>query len=230
MMKRAVMNVQSTDNACFALSVVDAQYPAKSHVERESSYPHYISVLNLKDIEFPMTLNQIKKFENLNAISINVYIIENKEQVSILPIRLADTKKEKHVNLLYVEKDGVGHFTGIKNLSRLVSSQLSKKKNKKYICDRYIFFKCLHYFSLSEKLKVHTIDCGEMNDCAIKLPSEDDKWLSYNNYSRKERVPFVVYADLECILEKMQRDPETPSYKYQHHRVFSIGYYVTLLV
>jgi len=41
-----------------------------------------------------------------------------------------------------------------------------------------------------------------MNDCAIRLPSEDDKWLSFNNYCRKERVPFIVYADLECILEK----------------------------
>ncbi|XP_011705785.1 PREDICTED: uncharacterized protein LOC105460982, partial [Wasmannia auropunctata] len=101
----------------------------------------------------------------------------------------------------------------IKNLSRLVSSQLSKKKNKKYICDR-----CLHYFSSSEKLEVHTVDCGEMNECAIRLPSEDNKWLSFNNYSRKERVPFVVYANLECILTKMERDPETPSYKYQHHQ------------
>ncbi|XP_011685477.1 PREDICTED: uncharacterized protein LOC105448529 [Wasmannia auropunctata] len=72
-------------------------------------------------------------------------------------------KKEKHVNLLYVEKDGVGHFTWIKNLSRLVSSQLNKNAHKKYICDR-----CLHYFSLSEKLEVHTIDCGEMNECAIR--------------------------------------------------------------
>ncbi|XP_011707107.1 PREDICTED: uncharacterized protein LOC105462284, partial [Wasmannia auropunctata] len=84
--------------------------------------------------------------------------------------------------------------TWIKNLSRLVSSQLSKKKNKKYICDR-----CLHYFSSSKKLEVHSVDCGEMNECAIRLPSEDNKWLSFNNYSRKEHVPFVVYA--ECILE-----------------------------
>ncbi|XP_011698553.1 PREDICTED: uncharacterized protein LOC105456305 [Wasmannia auropunctata] len=200
--KKAVVNVQFIGNACFAWSVVAALYLAKSHVDRESSYPHYKSVLNLKDIQFPMTLSQIKKFENLNAISINVYTIENVEQVSILPIRLADTKKEKHVNLLYVEKDGVGHFTWIKNLSRLVSSQLSKNAQKKYICDR-----CLHYFSSSEKLEVHTVDCGEMNECAIRLPSEDDKWLSFNNYSRKERVPFVVYADLECILTKMERDP-----------------------
>jgi len=42
------------------------------------SYPDYTSGLNLKDIEFPMALTQIKKLENLN-ISINVYCIEKKK-------------------------------------------------------------------------------------------------------------------------------------------------------
>ena len=139
--KRAVVNVRSMDNACFAWSVVAALYPAERHVEREVSYPHYTAVLNLEGIEFPMTLQQIKKFEKLNDISVNVYGIEGKKEVTILPIRLADWKKDKHVNLLYVEEedDISGHFTYIKNLSRLVSSQLSKKEHKKYICDRYVY-------------------------------------------------------------------------------------------
>jgi len=54
---------------------VAALYSAERHTERESLYPHYTTVLNLKDIEFPMALNQIKKFENQNNISINIYYI-----------------------------------------------------------------------------------------------------------------------------------------------------------
>lgn len=69
------------------------------------------------------------------------------------------------------------------------------------------------------------VDCGTMNNCAIVLPTENDKWLTFSNYSRKERVPFIVYTDLECILEKMQPE-DKDSYAYQHHEVFSIGYYV----
>ncbi|XP_070169738.1 uncharacterized protein, partial [Polyergus mexicanus] len=130
-MKRAVINVQSNDNACFAWSEVAALYPAEDYVYRESSYPHYTTVLNLQDIEFPVNVNQIKKFEHANNISINVYSIEEK---NIVPIRLSELKKDKHVNLLYVEDNNVGHFAWIKNLSRLVSSQLSKKEHKKYIC------------------------------------------------------------------------------------------------
>ncbi|XP_011631422.2 uncharacterized protein LOC105423382 [Pogonomyrmex barbatus] len=63
MLKRAVINVRSMDNACFAWSVVAALHPTEGHTDRESSYPHYTSVLNLQDITFPVTLNQIK---NLN--------------------------------------------------------------------------------------------------------------------------------------------------------------------
>jgi len=82
-MKRAVVNVRSLDNACFAWLVIAALYPVKSNTDRTSSYLHYTTVLNLSDIMFP-TLNQIRKFENLNNISINVYLIE--EQKEILPL------------------------------------------------------------------------------------------------------------------------------------------------
>ncbi|XP_076621597.1 uncharacterized protein LOC143342002 [Colletes latitarsis] len=167
-----------------------------------------------------MTLNQIKTFEHINNISMNVYTIENKK---VLPIRVIDKKMERHVNLLYLEgANDVGHFAWIKNLSRLVCTQLSKHNGRKYFCDR-----CLHYFSSNEKMEAHTMDCEKMNDCAIILPNDDDsKWLSFSNYNRKERVPFIVYADLECILEKTDTDREASRYTYQHHRVFSVGYYV----
>jgi len=67
------------------------------------------------------------------------------------------------------------------------------------------------------------VDCREMNDCAIRLPSDNDKWLEFNNFNRKERLPFIVYADLECVLVKMEEEQQN---LYQHHRVFSIAYYV----
>ncbi|KAL6417010.1 hypothetical protein ACFW04_011091 [Cataglyphis niger] len=96
MKKKAVINVQSIDNACFAWSVVAALYPVERNAERESSYPHYTTVLNLQDIEFPVTVNQIKKFERANDISINVYCLEEK---NIVPIRLSELKRDKQLVL-----------------------------------------------------------------------------------------------------------------------------------
>ncbi|XP_018404863.1 PREDICTED: uncharacterized protein LOC108781408 [Cyphomyrmex costatus] len=206
------------DNACFAWAVVAALYPAKRNTERESSYPHYSKVLNFADIEFPVTLKDVAKFERSNDISINVYGIEDG---NVFPLRLTDCKRDRHVNLLYVQ-DGDGHFVCIKHLSRLVSAQINKYGHKKYFCDR-----CLHYFSSNEKLERHSEDCQKLNTCAIRLPSTDDKWLEFRKYCRKERAPFVVYADLECVLKKTEDAAAAgSSYAYQRHEAFSIAYYV----
>ncbi|XP_018316249.1 uncharacterized protein [Mycetomoellerius zeteki] len=212
MLKKVVINVKSMNNACFAWSVVAALYPAERKVDRKSSYPHYTSVLNLAGIEFPMTLKDIPKFERLNMVSINVYGIENKQ---ILPLRLTGDKKEKHINLLYLQDprdDNLDHFAWIKNLSRLVRLQITGNKNKKFFCDR-----CLHYFSSSAKLLTHEVDCQKINDCAIRLPSEDDKFLEFDNYNYQERVPFIVYADLECVLRKTDSKEDASSYAYQQY-------------
>jgi len=66
-----------------------------------------------------------------------MYSIENKQ---VLPLWLIDDKKKKkYVKVLYVQDpcDNVGHFAWIKNLSRLMSSQINGKKNKKFFCDWY---------------------------------------------------------------------------------------------
>ncbi|XP_032683659.1 uncharacterized protein LOC116850005 isoform X2 [Odontomachus brunneus] len=141
-----------------------------------------------------------------------------KRTSTIVPIRLTDGKREKHVNLLHISdpsRPQRGTFRiWIKNLSRLMSSQLSKYKVRKYICDR-----CRHYFHSNEKLESHITDCQKLNDCAIILPTEDNKWLSFRNYSRKERIPFVVYSDLKCTLEKTAKNGEDhKSHTNQHHK------------
>ncbi|XP_043271210.1 uncharacterized protein [Venturia canescens] len=72
----------------------------------------------------------------MNNLSINVY--SEKEEV-ILQVRVSKEKKEQHFSLLYIEDVSgcvIGHFAWIKNLSRLVNSQLNSDGHKKYICDR----------------------------------------------------------------------------------------------
>ncbi|KYM96623.1 hypothetical protein ALC62_12715 [Cyphomyrmex costatus] len=103
----------------------------------------------------------------------------------------------------------------IKDKRAVVNVRSMDKKNKIFICDRTI-----------EKLESHSEDCGKLNKCAIRLPCVEKKWLEFRNHSMKERAPFVVYADLECVLQKMEdAATSTSSYAYQHE-VFSIGYYV----
>ena len=46
------------------------------------------------------------------------------------------------------------------------------------------------------------------------MPSEDTKILGFNQYKKSYKVPFVIYADLECITEKTdgcKNNPEDSS-------------------
>ena len=93
--KKAVINVHGQ---C-VLRVINGcrSTPARNHTNRESSYQHYNTVLNLQGIQFPMRLNQIIKFENQNNISINVYSIE--EQKKFFPYSI-DAPAERGTSML----------------------------------------------------------------------------------------------------------------------------------
>lgn len=136
-LKKAVVNVQSRDNnACFAWAVIAALYPAETHSDRVSSYPDYRTILKFTGISFPVELNKVKKFKILNNLSINVYGLQKSV---VVPIHITAEKKDRHINLLYLEGSGddqVGHYSWIKNLSRLVNSNLNKHRAGKHICDR----------------------------------------------------------------------------------------------
>ncbi|RLU25952.1 hypothetical protein DMN91_002115 [Ooceraea biroi] len=103
---KALLNVCSPDNACFAWAIIAALYPARTHPERSCQYPHYSTLLNLNRIEFPMTLKQITRFERFNNISVNVFTTQERKNVNersrIVPLRLTDDKRARHVNLLYL--------------------------------------------------------------------------------------------------------------------------------
>ncbi|KAL6420804.1 hypothetical protein ACFW04_013775 [Cataglyphis niger] len=115
--------------------------------------------------------------KKLFNVKINTALMNFIEKENIVPLRLSTQKKDKHVNWLYIEDNNVRHFACIKNLSRLVSSQLNKHNGQKYICDR-----CLRYFESEDKLQSHTLDYQEMNDCAIRLPGEKNKLFTFNNF------------------------------------------------
>ena len=36
------------------------------------------------------------------------------------------------------------------------------------------------------------------------MPKEDNKILKYSHREKSLKVPFIIYADLECLLEKIR--------------------------
>ena len=54
--------------------------------------------------------------------------------------------------------------------------------------------------------------------------------LKFKNYHRRERVPFIVYADFECFIKPIQScdpdDKESYTEQYQKHEPSSFCYYI----
>ena len=40
--------------------------------------------------------------------------------------------------------------------------------------------------------------------------SEDTKILEFDQYQKSDKVPFIFYADLECLIEKMDGCKNNP--------------------
>ncbi len=220
--KKAVINIKNKDNKCFLWSILAHLYPATDHVERVSKYTQYQDTLNVKDLTFPMALTDIPKFEKMNNLSVNVYGLTETNKVQVL--KITNDKKTTHVNLLYFNSEENSHYTYIKDLSRLIKSQLCQRKNKVFTCSR-----CLNFFNSQTKLDTHEEYCCEHTAAVVKMPKDGTK-ISFNDEKKMIKHPFVIYVDFESILEKIEtvlpNPEESYTNKYQKHTPCGFCYYI----
>ena len=73
---------------------------------------------------------------------------------------------------------------------------------------------CFCSFRTKNKLELHKIVCENKDFCNIIMPSEDTKILEFNQYQKSDKAPFLIHADLECLIEKSdgcKNNPEKSS-------------------
>ena len=88
--------------------------PQKIHPERiTGSDREFVKGLDLKDIDFPVTIKQIPLIEKRNNININVFGYGEKR---IFPIYVSDAEYTDHMELLYIESGEKQHYVYIKDL------------------------------------------------------------------------------------------------------------------
>ena len=67
-------------------------------------------------------------------------------------------------------------------------------------------------FSLrtKNKLEAHKKIWENHDYCNVEIPTKDNNIIKYNKREKSMKLPFVVYADLECLLEKMSTCQNNP--------------------
>ena len=220
--KKAIINMKNEDNKCFTWSVLRALNPRERDNERiDKGLKKKEDSLNMTGIAYPVQLNALDKFERQNpTISINVFGYEE----SVYPLRVSKCEGREVVNLLLISDEEKRHYCLIKSMSRLLSSQSSTDEHVLHYCPR-----CLNHFTTQEKLATHKEYCSAHEAVKIEMPGEGTT-LSFKNYNRSMRVPFIVYADFESFIKPIDTcgpNPENSYTKqYQKHTPSSFCYYI----
>ena len=132
--KRAIINVQNTDNQCLRWALRAALFPPPRGVKvtRTTSYPTEDG-LNFTGIDFPTPVSQIDRLERQNQnLAINVFGWE-KEQVVVH--RLSEKGGEvPRINLMLTKQGENTHYSLVKRLSALLYNQ-NRHNESKHFCE-----------------------------------------------------------------------------------------------
>ena len=86
------------------------------------------------------------------------------------------------------------HYLAVKSLSRLLRG-ISSNHNSDYYC-----LNCFH----SKKI------CENHDYCNIEMSSPNNNIIKYNQVEKSLELPFIIYADLECLLKKIDTCQNSP--------------------
>ena len=96
------------------------------------------------------------------------------------------------------------HYCLITHLNRFLFHQTKNVDQRFYCCH------CLHGFATAHSLAEHKPYCQAHGPQRIKMPIDNDKWLTFKNYGKQLKLGFVIYADFECILSKVNACDPNP--------------------
>ena len=106
--------------------------------------------------------------------------------------------------------DGTGnwHCLAVKIISGLLRG-ITSNHNGDFYC-----LNCFHPYTTEKKLRKHERICNDHDFCHLKMPDESNRILKYIPGEKSLRVPFIIYADLECLLRKKYICRNNPEKSY----------------
>ena len=105
-----------------------------------------------------------------------------------------------------ISNDQNWHYLVVKNLPGLVRGITSTHQADFYCLN------CFHSYRTENKLEAHKKICENHDYCHIEMATKNNNTIK-NNHGEKpmKNLPFVIYADLECLLEKMSTCINNPN-------------------
>ena len=91
------------------------------------------------------------------------------------------------------------HYLTVKTLSRLLR-EITSNHDGDFYC-----LNCFCAYSIKNKPEKHKKICENHDYCHVEMLTKDNNMIKYNRGEKSKKMPFTIYADLECLLEKWIR-------------------------
>ena len=175
--------------------------------QRISKIRPFIDQYYWKDIDFPATSKDWKKFEQNNeSIALNIlYVPHNTRKIYIAYKSRHNLTREKQVILVMITDGEKWRYLVAKDLSGLLRGVTSNHHGD-FCC-----LNCFHSYSTKNKLEAHKKICENHDYCHVEMPTKDNNTIKYNQAEKSIKLTFDIYIDLECLLEKMSTCINNPN-------------------
>ena len=200
--KKGTINPQKNDDNYFqyVLTVSLNHQNIADSPQIISKVKAYIDQYNWKEIDFSSRTKDRKNWKNFEqnnkAIAFNIlFLPHNTKQIRPACISKQKFKCENQVVLLMITDGTKWHYLAVKNFSALFRRITSNHNGDFYCLD------CFYSYSTKEKLKKHEKVSNNYDYCYVAMLNENNKILKYKHGEKSMRVPFAIYAGLECLLE-----------------------------
>ena len=206
--KKSTINHKNNYDKCFQYAVTLALNldKIKKDPQRVSKIKPFIKKYSWEDIDFPSTSKDWKKFECNNEVALNIlYVPYNTKKLNIAYKSKNNLTHKRQIILLMISDGQKWHYLVVKNLSGLLRGITSNHKEDFYCLN------CFHSYRTENKLESHKKICENHDYCHVEMPTKDNNIIKYNNGEKSMKVPFIIYADLECLLEKMSTCINNPN-------------------
>ena len=206
--KKSTINPKNNDDKCFQYTVTLALNldKIKKDPQRVSKIKPFIEKYNWEHIDFPSTSKDWKKFECNNEVALNIlYVPYNTKKINIAYKSKNNLTQEKQIILLMISDGQKWHYLVVKNLSRLLRGITYNHKEDFYCVN------CFHSYRTENKLEAHKKICENYDYCYVEMPTKNNNIIKYNHGEKSMKLPFVIYTDLECLLEKMSTCINNPN-------------------
>ena len=138
-----------------------------------------------------------KIWEN-NPIVALISCILKKKKIYPTYFSKHNANRGKQVILLMILNGEGQYYLKVKKLSVLLRGITSKHIGNFYCLG------CLHFFRTKSKLGSHKKVCENIDICNTVMFFENNKIIiEFDQYQKSDKEPFIFYADLECLIEKI---------------------------